>query len=196
MTPNPPSLTVIYSRSRASCAMLLAAFPFLFGGCMTAKKRPAIRWQTASIVHPLIPSPRSTYESTLPEVTSIPALELPPPHITFLPAHPVPVRPRVPAQPPASGDAKDDGPLIVPQLTAEESASAQQEANASLAVAERNLEAVRGKTLNAGQTDMSNKVKSFMNDAREAARVGDWTRARGLAKKAQVISDELAHSLH
>jgi hypothetical protein len=163
---------------------------------MAAKKRPAIHWQTASIVHPIIPSPRPSDASTLPEVTSIPALELPPPRIAFLPAHPGPPRPRVPAQPPANASTKDDGPLIVPQLTAEESANAQQEANASLATAEKNLEAVRGKTLNAAQTDMSNKVKSFMNDARQAARVGDWTRARGLAKKAQVISEELAHSLH
>jgi hypothetical protein len=175
--------------------VLLATIPLLFGGCMAEKKRPAIPWQTASIVHPIIPSPRSSDESILPEVTSVPALELPPPRITFLPAHPVPPRPHVPAQPAANGSTKDDGPLIVPQLTAEESASAQQETNAGLAAAEQNLAAVRGKTLNPAQTDMSNKVKSFMNDAREAARVGDWTRARGLAKKAQVISEELARSL-
>ena len=62
-------------------------------------------------------------------------------------------------------------------------------------VAERNLNAVQGKTLNPAQTDMANKVKSFMNDAREAARGGDWTRARSLARKALVISEELARSL-
>jgi hypothetical protein len=54
---------------------------------------------------------------------------------------------------------------------------------------------VQGKTLNPAQTDMSNKVKNFMSDAREAAHNGDWTRARSLARKAQVLSEELARSL-
>jgi hypothetical protein len=186
----------MYSRRRTCCALLFASTVVFLGGCTAAKTRPAIRWQTASIVHPILPAPQPADESTLPEVSSIPALELPPPRIAFLPAHSVPPRPRVPAQPSANASTKNDGPLIVPQLTAEESASAQQETNASLIVAEKNLAAISGKTLNSAQIDMSNKVKSFMNDAREAARLGDWTRARGLAKKAQVISDELARSLN
>src|ERR1700676_2832111 len=196
MTPNPPSPTVIHSRHRASCALLFASISFLLGGCMAARTRPTISWQTASIVHPIIPAAQPADESTLPEVTSIPALELPPPRPAFLPAHSVPPRPRVPVQPAAAANAKDEGPLIVPQLTAEESASAQQETNASLTAAEKNLAAVRGKALNPAQTDMSNKVKSSRTDAREAARLDDWTRARGLAKKAQVISEELARSLN
>jgi len=80
-------------------------------------------------------------------------------------------------------------------MSAGESAAAQQEINASLAAAEKNLESIRGKTLNAGQTDMANKARSFIDDAREAARSGDWPRARSLAKKAQVLSEELARSL-
>jgi len=196
MTPSPPPPNVTHARSRAFCALLLSSAVILLGGCAAAKKRPAIRWQTASIVHPIIPALQPADENTLPEVTSVPALELPPPRLAFIPAHSVPPRPRVPAQPAPAANTKDDGPLIVPQLTAEESASAQQETNASLSAAEKNLAAVRGKTLDAAQTDMSNKVKNFMDDAREVARVGDWTRARGLAKKAQVISEELARSLH
>jgi hypothetical protein len=38
-------------------------------------------------------------------------------------------------------------------------------------------------------------VRSFISDAREAGRAGDWARARDLAKKAQVLSEELADSL-
>jgi hypothetical protein len=38
-------------------------------------------------------------------------------------------------------------------------------------------------------------VKGFISDAREAGRAGDWPRARDLAKKAQVLSEELANSL-
>jgi hypothetical protein len=64
-----------------------------------------------------------------------------------------------------------------------------------LNVAEHNLAAASGKPLNATQADLASKVRSFISDAREAGRSGDWTRARDLAKKAQVLSEELAASL-
>jgi hypothetical protein len=49
--------------------------------------------------------------------------------------------------------------------------------------------------LNAVQSDLASKVRSFISDAREAGRAGDWGRSRDLAKKAQVLSQELAGSL-
>jgi hypothetical protein len=64
-----------------------------------------------------------------------------------------------------------------------------------LSVAERNIGSARGKTLNATQQDLASKVRSFMAEAREAANSGDWTRARNAAKKAEVLSQELASSL-
>jgi flagellin-specific chaperone FliS len=42
---------------------------------------------------------------------------------------------------------------------------------------------------------LASKVRSFMAEAKEAARTGDWIRARNAAKKAEVISQELAGSL-
>jgi len=71
---------------------------------------------------------------------------------------------------------------------------ARQETNQNLSMAERNLAFVRGKTLNAVQTDLLSKIKGFLKDAREAAQAGDWKRARSLAKKAQVLSEELRGS--
>jgi ribosomal protein S20 len=38
---------------------------------------------------------------------------------------------------------------------------------------------------------MVSKIRGFIKDAREAAHAGDWTRASSLAKKAQVLSEEL-----
>lgn len=90
---------------------------------------------------------------------------------------------------------KPEAPIIVPELTAEESAAAQQQTGQSIGVAERNLAATRGRNLNAAQTDLASKVRSFVSEARDAARVSDWIRARDLAKKAQVLSEELAKSL-
>jgi hypothetical protein len=83
----------------------------------------------------------------------------------------------------------------VPQLTAEETTEAQQQTNVSLSIAERNFGNTQGRHLNAAQLDLASKVRSFITEAREAAHIGDWTRARNAAKKAQVLSEELAGSL-
>ncbi|HEY6385967.1 MAG TPA: hypothetical protein VIX91_09820 [Candidatus Acidoferrum sp.] len=64
-----------------------------------------------------------------------------------------------------------------------------------MAAAERNLAAASGKSLSATQSDLASKVRSFISDARESGREGDWARARDLAKKAQVLSEELIGSL-
>jgi len=163
---------------------------------MTAHRGPSMTWKTAAVIHPVIPTPLSEEQQTLPEVTSVsvdPAL----PSVRLVIPRSAPARPHVAASSPTSPDnnGKSDGPLIVPQISAQESATAQQEFGASLAAAEGNLGSVRGKKLSAAQTDMANKTKGFIEDAREAARAGDWARARALAKKAQVLSEELARSL-
>ena len=65
----------------------------------------------------------------------------------------------------------------------------------SLSIADKNLEFARGKNLNATQSDLVSKIISFLKDAREASQAADWIRARNLARKAQVLSEELASSL-
>jgi len=98
---------------------------------------------------------------------------------------------------------------MVPELSPQQASSLQRETNQSLTVAERNLAATAGKSLNATQTDLASKVRSlnatqtdlaskvrsFISDAQEAGNSGDWARARELAKKAEVLSEELASSL-
>jgi hypothetical protein len=86
-------------------------------------------------------------------------------------------------------------PIIAPQLSTQESEEARRLTQQSLDAAERNLSATRGKTLNAMQSDLASKVRGFMDDAREAMGNVDWTRARTLANKAQVLSEELARTL-
>jgi hypothetical protein len=110
-----------------------------------------------------------------------------------------PTRPHV-ATPPAQGQgndaaAKAEQPLMAPQLPPAEAQALQEQVNNSVSVAERNLAAANGKSLNAGQLDLFSKIRSFLADAREAARAGDLRRANNLAKKAQVLSEELAKSL-
>jgi hypothetical protein len=121
---------------------------------------------------------------------------LPPPS-TIAAAHGVPPRPRGVAGSSAENNDSDkpEAPIIVPELTAEETTAAKQQTSQSLGITERNLEATRGRNLNAAQTDLASKVRSFLAEARDAARASDWIRARDLAKKAQVLSEELAKSL-
>jgi len=123
-------------------------------------------------------------------------IDVPPPPSPLSSVNGVPARPRVPAPPAGSNaSARPEPPQIVPQLTTEETTAAQEQTNVSLSIAERNIGTTRGRQLSATQQDLASKVRSFIAEARESAHSGDWTRARSAAKKAQVLSEELAGSL-
>lgn len=82
-----------------------------------------------------------------------------------------------------------------PSLTPAEEAAYRQKTNEALAAAEKNLQTVRGKRLNAAQHDLVEKVRGFLAQAREAMATGDWVRAQNLAQKAQVLSQELVSTI-
>jgi hypothetical protein len=158
------------------------------------RKRPAIPWATAIQVKPAIPAhaegPKDIPEDQIPdlhiEIANFPS--------RLITTHSTPPRPRVntPANAGGGSDEEASGaPRIVPQLTAEEATAAQQQTSQSLIIAEKNLESTRGKQLSAAQVDLVSKIKGFLKDAREAAQGADWTRARSLSKKAEVLSQEL-----
>jgi len=175
-------------------AVALASTAAALGGCAVQKK-PAIPWQTVVLVRPIAPQKTSTAE----EVNDVPDLNFeisePP---TLLPSPRTgPVRPHIPVLP-ANHEAPPepvDTPQIVPQLTPGQSTALRQQTEQNLREAERNVVAASRRRLNATQSDLASKVKGFISDAREAGRAGDWPRARDLAKKAQVLSEELANSL-
>jgi hypothetical protein len=135
------------------------------------------------------------------EAKEVPEDEIPDLHIEIasfpsrlITTHSAPPRPRV--NTPANGaggneEEKSGAPQLVPQLTIEETAVAQQQTNQSLNIAEKNLAAARGKRLNAAELDLVSKIKGFLKEAREAAQGTDWARARSLSKKAEVLSQEL-----
>ena len=125
-------------------------------------------------------------------------LEVSPFAAILVPARSGPVRPHVAAPSPSNASRepeKGTSPVIAPQLSPQESVAAQQETNQSLSTAEKNLAGARGKNLNPMQADLVAKINGFLKDAREAAQSGDWSSARSLAKKAEVLSEELAKSL-
>ena len=124
-------------------------------------------------------------------------LDLAPLPSTLIVARSAPARPRerAAAAPQNEAPAKTDVPQLAPQLGAAETSAAQQQTSQSLEIAQRNIGASEGKTLNAAQQDLASKVRIFISEAQDAARTGDWIRARNAAKKAEVLSQELAGSL-
>jgi hypothetical protein len=179
------------------CLGVLCCGGIFTAGCSVVRKKPTVAWGTAIQTRPL---PVAEREQTVDPPDSVPELNL---VLTPLTSpivsvpQPTPLRSRVAAAPSAAGNGarKTELPLLVPQLTMEEAAAAKQQTEQSLSVAEKNLSAAQNRNLGPAQTDLVSKVRSFLSDSRDAAQAGDWTRARNLAKKAQVLSEELVKSL-
>jgi hypothetical protein len=193
------------SRADSRCASLRLCFvavcvsTAILGGCAAAQKPRAktFPWAATKSVRPLPLTPVGTAspDGTTDESAMEVAVDVPPPPSPLTTVQTMPQRPRIPAAPAAQTVAsRPEPPQIAPQLTAAETAAAQQQTSSGLEIAERNIAAARGRVLNATQSDLASKVRSFVSEAREAAHVGDWTRASNAAKKAQVLSEELAGS--
>ena len=56
---------------------------------------------------------------------------------------------------------------------------------------EANLKKLAGKQLTANQQDMVSQTRQFMQQSKDAVQAGDLDRARTLAWKAEVLSEEL-----
>ncbi len=89
---------------------------------------------------------------------------------------------------------KPEPPRISPQYSPEEEARFRRQTTASIAKAERNLQRMNGRKLNATQSDMVEKIRGFLSQAQEAIQANDWFRAQNLASKAEVLSEELIRS--
>lgn len=179
-------------------SLTFCSMAFSMSSC-AIRRKPAIPWATEVQVRPVLQARTGTADDVdlvAPEFN----IDLEPLASLLVPVRTAPPRPHVapaPSPTPAAPVAEDKppAPTIAPQLSKAEFAAAQQETNQSLDIAEKNLAATRGKTLNAAQSDLVSKIKGFLKDAREAARTGDWVLARNLAKKAQVLSEELLRSV-
>lgn len=190
--------SLLHRRAPLLLSLTLFSLTFSLSGCLF-RRRPSISWATAIQIRPLphaqtLPPDDPEFEAPvfIPNLGPLTAM--------MVPVRSAPPRPRVIAPPatpatPVADAEKPEAPTIAPQLSQQESTAARQETNESLNIAEKNLASAQGKRLNASQSDLVSKIKGFLKDAREAAQAGDWARARNLAKKAQVLSEELVHSV-
>jgi len=168
----------------------------MLGGCAERKPR-AFPWATAVLVRPHPPEVRSASGKEASDIAPDFRIEPPSSLARIVAVRPGPLPPRARTQNSGSSENANGSKysLLVPQLSAEEAAAAKEQFSQSVAVAERNLAAARGKNLTPGQQDAISKINGFLTEAREAAGEGDWARARNLAKKAQILSEDLAGSL-
>jgi hypothetical protein len=106
----------------------------------------------------------------------------------------VPVRPRVDLPRSTENSITPKSQMLVPEISPQEAAAAQQQFSESMETVKKNLALAKNKRLSAQQADTVSKVNSFVAEALEASSEGDWGRARNLAKKAQILSEDLAGS--
>ena len=200
MTANKPQQCSVTSRNHARVILVFCLCALqLISGC--AEKKTPVSWQGAGLSRPIVPAtitapkPRPLPDESVDPVPEL-QLELPPPP-PLLAVHSSPPRPHVAPAPAPENNAenKPEAPVIAPQMSDAEASAARQQMTSSLSQAEKNLARSQGKKLNATQSDLATKIKQFIGDAQSASREGDWTRARSLATKAQVLSEELASSL-
>jgi hypothetical protein len=113
------------------------------------------------------------------------------------------LKPAPPRKPSAEQPASDPGtetphrpaPQIAPQLSPGDQATYERKTNDDISLAEKNLQQTSGKQLSAAQQDLTEKIRSFLAQSREAGRGGDWARAQNLAQKARLLSAELINTL-
>jgi hypothetical protein len=200
MTANKPQQCSVRSRNHARAGLVLSLCALQFiSGCAERKATP-VSWRGAGLSRPIVPAtitapkPRPLPDESVDPVPEL-QLELPPPP-PLLAVRSAPARPRVAPAPVTENNAdRPEAPVIAPQMSDAEASAARQQMTSSLNEAEKNLARSQGKQLNATQSDLAAKIKQFISDAQLASREGDWTRARSLATKAQVLSEELASSL-
>jgi len=66
-------------------------------------------------------------------------------------------------------------------------------ANQMLEAAAKNLKKIEGRNLTSSQQVMVNQIRQFMEQSKTATTAGDLDRARTLAWKAQLLSEELVN---
>jgi len=175
---------------RSAFAVASCAAALLSSGC-AERKAHAFPWATAVLVRPLPPAERPANAAD-----TAPDLRLEPPQNggRILVVRPAPPRPHVntPAASDPTNSAKSSD--LAPELSPQEIAAAKEQVAESMRLTEHNLAVARGKKLSPAQSDVLSKIVGFIAEAREASSEGDWARARNLAKKAQILSQDLAAS--
>lgn len=86
-------------------------------------------------------------------------------------------------------------PQIVPQISASEQQGYQRQIDSDVSVAQQNLAEAQKHQLNGQQSDLRDKVRSYLKQSEDESKAGDWAAAQNLAQKARQTSIQLLNSL-
>ena len=181
------------ARRYAAKAALIAGAAGVLSGC-AERKVHARSWTNIGQVRPNPPIARDDLNAGTSDIEPDLEIALPENGMKLIIARPAPVRPRVESPRPSGGTSAPKAPTLVPELSPQETSAAQQQFSESVSIAEKNLTIAKSKNLSTVQANTVVKINAFLAEAREAGSEGDWGRARNLAKKAQILSEDLASS--
>ncbi len=100
------------------------------------------------------------------------------------PPSPAPPKPHAPA-----------APKLLPQVGGEKEDQMKHEAEAKIEGTEQLFSRIDQKTLGQDQQEIFSTIRVFLSKAKEALSIKDFLRAFNLADKAQVLAEELAHTM-
>ncbi len=194
--------------ARALLALVVSGISLLSIGCGEKKVQAAAPVSAPPAKASIETPPPST---TAPDTTAMPpvAAQTPAPDIPVSSSTPPPIvapaakpapKPQKPAPEPEPSSVAEDrarppAPQISPQLSESDKANYQRGTAEDIEVAKKNLNQAKGKRLNAQQADLTDKIRSFLDQSSNAAKEGDLARAKNLAQKARLLSVELVNSL-
>ena len=191
--------------ARTAAALLTICLTIAAGGCSESKVRAAAPVAAApapETERPMSIAPDTNASPPVEALTApptLPAAAAPSVSVDLPSTNPMPA-PRRPSSEQPNAEAAEPAshppaPQISPQLSPGDQASYERSTNDDLATAEKSLQQASGRQLSAAQQDLAGKIRSFTDQARDAGKGGDWTRAQNLAQKARLLSIELINSL-
>ncbi|HET6199922.1 MAG TPA: hypothetical protein VFD93_06255 [Candidatus Acidoferrales bacterium] len=185
------------SRNTAFLTCMVAASLTIFTcGCMGHK----VRASAPVTVPPKPPAPIST-SGTTKSPDSIPAPTTPAPKnpepATLSPA--LTPKPDTVKRPttvvPEPESERPPAPEISPQMSQSDQVELTKQTQQYVTTAQENLHRADGRELNTSQHDMADKIRGFLEQAQDAIRTSDWSRAKNLSQKAYLLSVELVKTL-
>ena len=90
-----------------------------------------------------------------------------------------------------NGSTEEPVIQLSPGLSDNEASSERQNTIQLLTTADTNLQKMSGRQLNTSQQDVVSQIRKYIEQAKEAETAGDLQRARNLALKARLLSDDL-----
>lgn len=197
------------SRSRPSrtfLTVLVLGVSTFFAGCVHNAKLaspPALAPVQPQAERPMNVAPDTDqlppHPATPPAPTISDSIE-PPRLFADLPAMKMPSAPPKPIEKFAGqheSGAPDNvpAPQVVPQVSPADRQNYERQTSSDMSVAQQNLSQAQARQLNPSQQNMADQVRSFLKQAGDASKAGDWARAQNLANKAKLLSFELLKSL-